>query len=52
MLEGDLDSGIFAAGQAVGLINDIKPAKQVIDDMIMEAELIMKRLNGIYAKQQ
>ncbi len=49
MLEGDLDGGIFAAGQAVGLIDDVKSAKQVIDDMIAEAEQIMKRLNQIYA---
>ncbi len=45
-LDGDLSGGIFAVGQATGLINDIKPAKQVIDDVISEAETVMNRLNA------
>lgn len=45
-MDGDLSGGIFAAGQAVGLINDIKPASKVIEDVISEAEAVMKRLSS------
>lgn len=44
-LEGDLQGGIFAAGQAIGLIDEIKSVKKVIDDVMSEAEAVMKRLN-------
>jgi len=43
-MDGDLKGGIFAAGQAIGLIDEIKTAKQVIDDVMREAEAVMDRL--------
>jgi len=43
-MEGDLQDGIFAIGQAAGLIDEVKTAKQVIDDVVEEAEIIMARL--------
>ena len=36
MFEGDLIEGELEIGQVSGLINDIKPAKKIIDDMILE----------------
>ncbi|SDS70731.1 enoyl-[acyl-carrier protein] reductase II [Formosa sp. Hel1_31_208] len=36
MFEGDLDDGELEIGQIAGLIHDIKPAAQIIDDMISE----------------
>ena len=44
-LNGELDAGINAVGEAVGLINDIPTAKELIDKIISEAEAIIgKRL--------
>lgn len=36
--DGDVDSGSLMAGQSVGLVNDIKPVKQIIDDLLADAE--------------
>ncbi len=36
MFEGDLIEGELEIGQVSGLINDIKPAKKIIEDMILE----------------
>lgn len=36
MFEGDLDDGELEIGQIAGLIHDIKPAAQIVDDMIAE----------------
>jgi len=44
-MEGDLENGIFAIGQVIGLINGVKTAKKVIDDIIQEAETVMTKLN-------
>ena len=40
---GDLDSGLVACGQVVGLIRDIPTIKQLVDGIIHEAEDIMSR---------
>ncbi len=44
LLEGDVDGGTFAIGQAVGLIHEIKPVKEVIEDIVKGAEQIYARL--------
>jgi nitronate monooxygenase len=44
MLSGDLDGGTFAVGQVSGLIHEIKPIKEVIDDIISEAEELRAQL--------
>ncbi len=44
---GDINGVMFATGQSVGLVNDIKPAKEVIDDIIQEAQSVMERLNEL-----
>lgn len=43
--EGNLEEGILAIGQAIGLINEIKTVQEVIDDMVAEAENIIKALH-------
>jgi NAD(P)H-dependent flavin oxidoreductase YrpB (nitropropane dioxygenase family) len=43
-LSGDPDAGIIVCSQDVGIIHDIKPVKEVIEDMVREAELIADRL--------
>lgn len=46
-MQGDLEGGILSAGQAIGLIAEIKSAKQVIDDTMREAEAVIDRLNNM-----
>lgn len=36
MLEGDLDEGELEIGQISGLINDIKPVAQIVEDIVKE----------------
>jgi nitronate monooxygenase len=36
--EGDLDAGILACGQAVGLVHEVLPVKELLDRMMAEAE--------------
>ncbi len=41
MFEGDLDEGELEIGQIAGLIHDIKPAKQVLDEIIAEYNKVL-----------
>lgn len=49
-LEGNLNEGVFAIGQAIGLIDEIKPVQKVIDNIIDEAQLVVSRINRIASK--
>lgn len=44
---GDADISPIACGQIVGAINSIKTVKEVIDDIVDEAGILMKRLNSM-----
>lgn len=46
---GDLETGYTAAGQVAGMLKEIKPAAQVISDIIKEAEEIAARWASKYA---
>ncbi len=45
--EGDLEGAIIPCGQSVGLINEIKSVREVIEEIIQGAHSILKRLNDI-----
>ena len=45
VVEGDIHSGTMMAGQISGLINKIRPAKEVIDSVMQEAEEAMQSLS-------
>ena len=45
VIEGDVVKGSIMAGQSVGLVNEIKPLKAIVDEMIAEAEDEFKRLS-------
>lgn len=47
MFEGDLDNGELEIGQIAGIINDIKPARQVISDIVAEFNTVCKSLSSI-----
>lgn len=48
-VEGDMDNGSLMAGQISGLINDIKPCKEIIEDIIFSAE---ERLNSLCSPKE
>jgi nitronate monooxygenase len=41
--EGDLDSGVIACSQSIGIVDEIKPVAEVIEGMVQEAAAIRKR---------
>jgi nitronate monooxygenase len=44
---GDPDAAPIACGQIAGLIDSIKSVKEVIEDIISEADQLVERLNGL-----
>jgi nitronate monooxygenase len=46
--EGDLDAGLVPCGQAVGLAGDIKPLKEVVLDILRQAEDARGRLENVF----
>jgi enoyl-[acyl-carrier protein] reductase II len=44
LIAGDLEEGSLIAGQIAGLIKDIKPAKDIIGDIVAEAEEVMNKM--------
>jgi len=42
LIEGDIDGGSLLSGQIAGLIKEIKPAKAIIEEIVAEAEAIIK----------
>lgn len=47
VVDGDAQMGALMAGQSAGLIGDIKPCAQIIDDLVGGIGAIVKRLDGI-----
>lgn len=47
MFEGDTENGELEIGQISALINDIKPVKDIIDDIILEYKTAKKQVNHI-----
>jgi len=44
--EGEIDLGILACGQAVGLVHDVVPVKALLDRIMAEAESAYRNLGG------
>ena len=49
---GDIDKGVIAVGEAIGLIDEIKSIKEIMEDVISEAEDVLSRLNTIITNQK
>lgn len=43
-VEGDIHNGSFMAGQIASIIKDIKPCKEILDDMVSQAKNIMPNI--------
>ncbi len=41
-IEGDVENGSLMCGQIAGLITEVKPCKQIIEEMVAEAERVIK----------
>ncbi len=49
MTNGDMDAGAWSCGMVAGLINDIPTVKDLIDEIMSEADsIINQRLTGLY----
>lgn len=47
MFEGDLDEGELEIGQISGLIDEIKPAAQIVRDMMAEFEIAKREISNL-----
>jgi enoyl-[acyl-carrier protein] reductase II len=44
LIDGDVKHGSLMAGQVAGMVCDIKPVRQIIDDIVAEATEVMDRI--------
>jgi enoyl-[acyl-carrier protein] reductase II len=47
MFEGDLEEGELEIGQISGLINEIKTAGEVVEDLVNEFRAAQEEISGI-----
>ena len=47
MFEGELEEGELEIGQIAGLIHDIKPVSEIVEEMIQEFEVAKKNITGL-----
>jgi len=47
LIEGNLEEGSLLSGQIAGLINEIKPVKSIIEEMVAEAETVIAQLKDL-----
>lgn len=47
VVDGDADYGSVMAGQISGMVNEIKPAKKIIEDIVIEAQAVMNLFKNI-----
>ncbi len=45
--DGDVEEGSLMAGQSVGLISDVKPIKQIVQDLFKACDAELERIKGI-----
>ena len=45
VFDGDLDTGSFMAGQVAGMIKEIKPLRQIFEELMAGYEAVVKGLN-------
>jgi len=44
---GEVEKGLFPVGQTIGLIQDVKPCKEIIDEVMAQAEAQIARVNAM-----
>ena len=48
MFDGDLIDGELEIGQISGLIDEIEPAKQIVDDIMMDAKFVLMKMSNSF----
>lgn len=48
MVEGDTEFGSVMSGQIAGLVNDIKPAREIIQDILLEAKEAIRHIGQLH----
>ena len=51
VIDGDVIKGSLMAGQSVGLVDEVKPLKSIMDEMIDDAESELQRLQRIFVAE-
>ena len=51
VIEGDVEEGSLMAGQIAGFIKDVKPCRQILQEIMAEAEAIVERLAVLPKKE-
>ena len=46
LVGGDVDAGVIACSQSIGIVDEVRPVAKVIEGMVQEAEAIRERLAG------
>ncbi|MFD9958887.1 NAD(P)H-dependent flavin oxidoreductase [Amycolatopsis sp. NPDC058986] len=46
LVEGDTGAGVLASGQVVGLLADLPPVGELVEEIVADAEAILKRLSS------
>ena len=46
VLEGDVDAGVIACSQSIGIVREIRPVADVIGGMVREAATIREQLGA------
>jgi enoyl-[acyl-carrier protein] reductase II len=46
-LRGDIENGSILAGQVVGLVNRVEPAREIVISVMNEAEALLKTGLGV-----
>ena len=47
VLQGDIEAGSLMAGQIAGIIKDIKSVKDIIRDVMSQAEAVMDKMAAL-----
>ncbi len=47
MMDGDVETGSVMAGQVAAMVTEVKPAQEIISDLVEGAAKVMKSLEGI-----
>jgi len=50
VIDGDTERGSLMAGQSVGLVDKVQPLKEIMVEMVSQAESEMQRLKGVLNK--
>ena len=51
VIDGDLEWGSLMAGQSAGMVNDIRPAAEIVESLFAEAKMVLEKLWGSPNKQ-